>query len=183
MATLQVRLQDAMTRVATECKSLRTLINGNAADLATLKTTGKTNLVVAINELKDLCDSLAASGGATINDATRTSATQTWSINKIVAEFDLTSQAITDAVGGMKDEILGGAGEAYDTLQELKSLLDSEAGTLTAALGNRVRTDTAAQGLTTQQKQNARTNIDAYGSTELGNPDTNLVTVFETGLT
>jgi hypothetical protein len=56
------------------------------------------------------------------------------------------------------------------------------AATMTTALGNRVRVDTAAQGLTTQQKTNARTNIDAYGSVEIGNPDTDFVGVFNTAV-
>lgn len=179
MATLQVRLQDLATRIATECKGLRTLINGNAANLAALTFGAKTNIVVALNELKAELDSVASSGGATINDASNASTTQTWSITKIVSE-------LADTAAAVKAEILGGAGAAYDTLAELQALLEDNAGDLTSimtALGNRVRTDTAAQGLTTLEKSNARTNIDAYGSVEIGNPDANLVTVFETGLT
>lgn len=38
------------TRISTEVKALRTLINGNASDLSALNTTAKTNLVAAINE-------------------------------------------------------------------------------------------------------------------------------------
>lgn len=182
MATLQIRLQDLATRIATECKSIRTLVNGNAVDNAALLTTAKSNLVAAINELHADIDQLASAAGATINDSSTASTTQTWSITKLVSEFATTSTAIDDAVAAAKAEILGGAGAAYDTLAELKALLDTEAGTLTTALGLRVRVDVNNQGLTTQQKQNARTNIDAYGVTELGNPDTNLVTVFETGL-
>ena len=178
MSTLQQRLADLTTRIATECKAIRSLINGNAADNSALLTTAKTNLVAAINEVKQQANSLAASGGATINDAATSSTTQTYSIDKIHSEIASTAVATRDA-------ILGGAGAAYDTLQELKGLLDGEQSAIDAintALGNRVRTDVANQGLTTQAKQNARTNIDAYGSTELGNPDTNFVTTFESGL-
>lgn len=178
MATLQVRLQDLATRIATECKSIRTLINGNAANLNSLTTTTKTNLVAAINELKTTIDSVAASGGATINDASSSSTTQTWSINKIIDELNDTAVAV-------KNEILNGAGSAYDTLAELQALLEGDAAslaTINTALGNRVRTDTASQGLNTTQKSNARTNIDAYGSVEIGNPDTDFVSTFTTGL-
>lgn len=38
-------------RVAQECKALRTLLNGNAADLSALDTTDKASLVAAVNEL------------------------------------------------------------------------------------------------------------------------------------
>jgi hypothetical protein len=180
LSTLTVRLQDLATRVATECKSIRTLLDGNAADLTALTTTAKTNLVAAINEVKALCDSLAASGGATINDAATTSTTQTWSIDKIASE-------LTDTAAAVKNEILNGAGAAYDTLAELQALLEGDAADITAintALGNRVRTDTATQGLTTLQQSNARANIGAdITSTEIGNPDTDLVSTFEAGLT
>lgn len=177
MSTLTQRLTDLTVRFATECKSLRTLINGNAADNTALITTAKGNLVAAINEVKAQANSLAASGGATINDASTASATQTYSINKIKSEISSTAQAT-------KDAILGGAGAAYDTLKELQDLLvgeQSQLDTILAALGNRVRFD-EAQTLTTAQKAQARTNIDAYGSAEIGNPDTNFVTVFENGL-
>jgi hypothetical protein len=178
MATLTQRISDLATRIASECKSIRTLINGNAADNSALITTAKANLVAAINEVKSQANSLAASGGATINDSATASATQTYSIDKIRTEINSTAQAT-------KDAILGGAGAAYDTLKELQDLLTGEAQQITdimTALGNRVRTDTASQGLTTVQKGNARTNIDAYGSVELGNPDTDLASVFTTGL-
>ena len=49
--SLATNLSDAFTRVATENKALRTLINGNAANNAALTTTAKGNLVAAINEL------------------------------------------------------------------------------------------------------------------------------------
>ena len=81
--SLSTNLQTLATRVATECKSIRTLTNGNAADLSALTTSTKTNLVAALNELKAELDSVASSGGATINDASTTSTTQTWSVSKI----------------------------------------------------------------------------------------------------
>ena len=176
--TLQQRLADLATRIATECKALRTLINGNAADLAALATTAKGNLVAAINEVRQLAVDAGSSGGAEINDASAASADETWSINKI-------TQELADTHAAVKDEILNGAGAAYDTLAELQALLEGEAAdtaTIMTALGHRVRTDTAAQGLTALEKQNARTNIDAYGSVELGNPDADLVATFTAGL-
>lgn len=50
-----------------------------------------------------------------------------------------------------------------DTLNELAAALGDDpnfATTTATSLGNRVRTDTAAQGLTAQQKTNAKTNLD-----------------------
>lgn len=177
MATLQVRLQDLATRVATETKLIKTLLNGNAGSNVALITTAKGNLVLAINELKAEVDSLAASGGATINDASTASTTQTYSITKI-------RTSISEAQAAVKAEILGGAGAAYDTLQELKGLLDGATGdlsALTTALGNRLRFD-AVQSLTAPQKVQVNANAGSLSLVQSGDPDTNLVAVFEAGL-
>jgi len=174
MATLQVRLQDLATRIATEVKALRTLLNGNAADNSALITTVKTNLVAAINEVKTQANSLAASGGATINDAASSSSTQTYSIDKIVT-------SISEARAALKAEILGGAGAAYDTLQELKAFLDSNSGDIASLVANRLRFD-AAQSLTAPQKVQGNANLGSAALVDTGNLDTNLVTVFEAGL-
>lgn len=177
MATLQVRLQDLATRVATETKSIRTLLNGNAGSNVALITTAKGNLVAAINEVKTEVATLAAAGGATIDDASTASTTATYSVTKI-------RTSIAEAQAAVKAEILGGAGAAYDTLQELKGLLDGATGdlsALTTALGNRVRFD-AAQSLTAAQKIQANANAGSLSLADAGNPDTNLVTIFEAGL-
>lgn len=177
MATLQVRLSDLATRISTEVKALRTLLNGNASDNAALITTSKTNLVAAINEVKAQANSLAASGGATINDASGASTTQTYSVTKILT-------SISEAKAAVKAEILGGAGAAFDTLKELEDALAGSAGELTAlttALGNRLRFD-AAQALTAPQKVQANANLGSAALADTGNLDTNLVAVFEAGL-
>jgi hypothetical protein len=172
MATLETRLNNLATRVATECKSLRNLVNGNTADLSALTTTAKTSLVAALNELQSEIN--AVSGGAGINDSLSSSTTQTWSITKISSEITAAINVLTT-----------GAPAALNTLDELAAALGDDANfgsTVTTALGNRVRVDNNTQGLTLTQKQNARTNIDAYGSVEIGNPDADLVATFNTGL-
>ena len=84
---------------------------------------------------------------------------------------------ITNAVAA----VVGGAGAAYDTLVEIQGLLSTNDGaiaTITTALGNRVRTDTNAQGLDSTQKANARTNIDVYSKAEIGDVAADFVAVF-----
>lgn len=171
--SLQNRLTDLTTRIATEIKTLRTLINGNTVDLSALTTTAKGNLVAALNELKSDVDAAASSGGASINDV-GTSTASVWSSGR-------TNDAITTAIAVLTT----GAPAALDTLDELAAALGDDANfaaTITTALGNRVRTDTATQGLTTQQQQNARTNISVLSATEIGDPETNFVTTFNAGL-
>lgn len=67
MASLTTRLTDLTTRIATEFKSLRTLVNGNASTNAALKTTAKGNLVAAINEI---FDKAAGAGSGDMQKAT-----------------------------------------------------------------------------------------------------------------
>lgn len=168
--SLVTRVQDLATRIATECKALRTLINGNASDLAALTTTAKGNLVAALNEVKAIAD--AAGGGAVINDAA-TSMGATWSSQKISGEITAALSALTTGAPG-----------ALDTLDELAAALGDDANfaaTITTALGNRVRAD-AAQSFTAPQQAQARANIGAQEAALIGDPDTNFVTTFTTGL-
>lgn len=56
--SLVTNITNLTTRIATETKAIRTLVNGNTSTLASLTTTDKTNLVAAINEIKSLADSI-----------------------------------------------------------------------------------------------------------------------------
>ena len=164
MSTLATRIADLATRLATECKSIRTLVNGNATDLSALTTTQKASLVAAINELKSAIDNAGSS--ITISDSTTTT-TQVWSSSKV-------SSAIAQA----KSDLVNGAGAALDTLSELAAALGNDASfasTVTTALGYRLRFD-AAQTLTAGQKTQACTNLG------IGEPDTDFVTTFNSGL-
>ena len=164
MSSLQVRITDLATRVATEIKSVKTLVNGNAADLSALTTTQKTSLVAAINELKNAVDNAGSS--ITISDST-SSTTQVWSSSKIASEIQAAKDALTNGAAG-----------ALDTLAELASALGNDASfasTVTTALGYRLRFDTA-QTLTAGQKTQACANLG------IGEPDTDFVTTFNSGL-
>ena len=164
MSTLAARITDLATRLATECKSIRTLVNGNAADLSSLTTTQKTSLVAAINELKTAIDNSGSS--ITISDST-SSTTEVWSSSKVSA-----------AIAQAKSDLVNGAGAALDTLSELAAALGNDASfasTVTTALGYRLRFD-AAQTLTAGQKTQACTNLG------IGEPDTDFVTTFNSGL-
>lgn len=173
MSALVTRIGDLATRTATEIKSVRTLVNGNTANLASLNTTAKSSLVAALNEVLSVANQAVAAAGATIDDASLDSTTKTYSVAKI---RDLVSTSIA--------ALTAGAPTALDTLDELAAALGDDANfaaNVTTMLGNRVRFD-AAQTLTTAQKAQAKANIDAYGSAEIGDPDTNFVSTFNAGL-
>ena len=106
-----------------------------------------------------------SSGGVTLNvdlkdedDMTSNSATHAASQQSIKAYVDAEVSGLVDS-----------APSALNTLNELAAALGDDASystTISTALGNRVRVDTASQGLTSTQKSNARTNIgvDAAGT-------------------
>lgn len=170
MATLQTRLENLATRVGTECKALRTLINGNAADLSALTTTAKNNLVAALNELKAAID--AAGSAPEVNDAL-TNTTNTWS-----------SQKISDQITAAITALTTGAPGALDTLNELAAAIGDDASfasTVTTALGNRLRFD-AAQTLTAPQKVQGNANLGSASLVDTGTLDTDFVAVFNTAV-
>jgi hypothetical protein len=180
--SLQTRLSDLATAVATDVKQLRTWITGSSSgNLAGLTTTDKSNLIAAINEVK------AGSSGAP-PDASETvkGIVELASLAEVAAGVDTTRVVTPEGVRqeriALKGEILGaGVPAALDTLDELAAALADDANfaaSTTTALANRVRVDTAAQGLDATQQGNARTNIAAVGTADIGNPDTDLVAVY-----
>lgn len=118
---------------------------------------------------------------SSIIDDTTPSASSVYSSTK-------TDTQISAAVAGLVDAAPG----TLDTLNELAAALGDDANfatTINTSLGNRVRVDTAAQGLDATQQGNARTNIAAAAaadltalSTAVGPTDTDYVALFEAGL-
>lgn len=138
--SLLTRITALINSIATDIKDVYAKI-GN---LNTLQTTTKSSLVGAINEIK-------ASGSLQINDSTP-SAITTFSGTAIDSK-------IATAKTEVKNEILGSASAAYDTLQEIQAQMEAD--------------DTAAASLTTAVGQRP-----TY--TETGNLDTDLVQLYNT---
>jgi len=138
--SLLTRITALINSIATDIKDVYAKI-GN---LNTLQTTTKSSLVGAINEIK-------ASGGLQINDSTPSVST-TFSGTAIDSK-------IATAKTEVKNEILGSASAAYDTLQEIQAQMEAD--------------DTAAASLTTAVGQRP-----TY--TETGNLDTDLVQLYNT---
>lgn len=213
---LSAQINNLAIRIAKECK----LIYTKLGDTLQLNTDVKTSLVAAINSLKTNYDNAVTSIGANTTaitaaqeaitalqtkvngliDDTTASTTKTYSSSKIDSE-------ILEAKNEVKNDLLGGAGTAYDTLKELADLITTNKDAITAlqklAAGH-VKYD-AAQELTEVQKKQARDNIGAITASEvdtsgleakvtantteistlktnLGDLNTNFVTVFETEL-
>ena len=163
--SLTTQISNLAVRVATECKSIRSV----TGDKTALTTTDKTTLVAAINEIK----AAMASAAGILDTASAGDTSHTWSADKIVAQL-----------AAVKSEILSGAPAAYDTLLEIANQLatdDGAIGGLLTAVGNRVAFD-QVQTLTAPQKAQAISNIGAILAADVGDVTTNFVTTFEAGL-
>ncbi len=132
---------------------------------------------------------------ADVTDATNVDAagavmnsdSSTASMGFVVDEDDLTSNSATkvptqQSVKAYVDTevsgIVSSAPAALNTLNELAAALGDDAAfstTVSTALGNRVRVDTSTQGLTSTQKSNARTNIDAASTDAATTSDNGLM--------
>lgn len=164
MATLDGQIQALATQLGTDIKQIIT----NQGNLSALTTTQKASLVLAINEIK------AELGTIDVNliDDSAPSSTKTYSSSKIVSEIQTKCQEV-------KDALLGGAGEAFDTLKELADLIEQNQDlieSLQTLAGSHVRYD-AAQELSPQQKTQARTNIGAADDTDYQTTKTAVGTV------
>lgn len=168
----EVSSKPAVIAAGVDAAAARTAIGAGTSNLAigtTASTAKAGNYVPTWTEVSSKPVVIAA--GATAADArTVISVSSTSEMNS----------AITTAINNLID----GAPIAFDTLKEIADYLaanDTAVGSLTSALANRVRVD-AAQSFTEPQKLQGRSNIDVYSKSEIGNPETNLVGVFEAAL-
>lgn len=182
--TMMNRLADLITAIGTDYKQFRTWITGSTTgDLSTLTTVNKTSLLAAINEVNGKPSSAPPDATDTVKGVVELA-----TLAEVAAGTDtvraVTSAGVRQERIALRQEILGtGVPTALDTLDELAAALADDANfaaTTTTALANRVRVDTATQALTTLQQSNARTNIAAVGSLEIGNPETDLVALYTT---
>lgn len=174
------------TRVGTEFKTIRTLITGSGTgDLTGLTTTTKTSVVAALNEVNAKPSSAPPNASTTVPGIIEI-ATLAEVGTGTSAVLAVTPQGVKQETDAVKSFLLGpGAPAALDTIDELAAAIGDDgnfATTMTTALGNRVRTDTAAQGLNTTQQSNARTNIAVYSTTEIGDPNTDFAAAFVAAL-
>ena len=98
--------------------------------------------------------------------------------------WDPTNYALKTYVDGKIQNLVGSSPAALDTLNELAAAINNDAGfagTVTAALGNRVRVDVNNQGLDATQQANARTNIGAVAKS--GDTMTGDLTIYRAGAT
>ena len=148
----QQRLSALITSIKNETKSIRTFVTGTASGDATGLNTAAGNLVAAINEVKATADS---AGGSSVDDASNNT-TDAWSGSKVASSI---ATAITNALEGedlseVADAIAAAAAERADLATS------ASVDTLSATVANKANSS------------------DIYTQAQLGNPDTDLVTLW-----
>lgn len=191
--SLQTNLTSFAARSGAEDKALRTLINGNLADLSALTTTDKTNLVNAINELvaatpdlslallkaNNLSDIVDAAIARTNLDI-KSTAEITSEITAAIATVTLASlNGLTQAEVDTRIQlVVDSAPAALDTLNELAAALGDDpnfAATLTTQMGKKVDVSVAQTFTAAEQLQGCE-------NLGIGDPETDYVSIFEAAL-
>lgn len=197
--TLDIRLSDLITRVGTEFKTVKasvSSVDGHVGTLSNLTTTAKSSLVDALNELVGA----VGGAGAQIDDGSLSTLT-TWSSDKSDSE-------ITARISAAVNSLVGAAPGTLDTLGEIATALGDDANvaaTLTALITTKAD-DSAVVKLTgAQTVAGVKTFSSApavpdssftiakvagltaslatkQDSAAIGNPDSDLVTLFETAI-
>lgn len=184
------------TNLTATLSASNTIIVSDTGTDATIPAVDGTNAGVMTPTMKTKLDGIeaaadvtdAANIGSSVHGAsTKATPVAADAIPMIDSEASNVLKKITYAnlAAAVTAIIVDGAPGTLDTLNELAAALGDDAGAITAintALGNRVRTDTAAQGLNGTQQTNARTNIAAAGAVDVGDTSTDFVTVFEAAL-
>lgn len=182
--SLETRLSDLVTAIGTDIKQLRTWITGSSSgSLTGLTTTTKTDLISAINEV----NAKPTSGSPADASTTVKGIIEIATLAEVTTGTDtvraVTPEGVRQERVALKAEILGaGVPAALDTLDELAAALADDANfaaSTATALGNRVRVD-AVQAFTAPEQAQARANINAVWSTDIGNPDADLVALYTT---
>src|SRR6188768_411987 len=189
----EVGAASGATNLAATLSATQTVVTSDTGTDATIPSVDGTNAGVMTPTMKSKLDGIEAAAdvtdagnvGSTIHGAsTKAAAVDADTLALIDSEAAnvLKKLSIANLKNVIQAMIQTGAPATLDTLDELAAALGDDPNaitTITTALGNRVRTDTAAQGLNGTQQSNARTNIAAQASSEIGNTATDFVAIFE----
>ncbi|SHH06484.1 hypothetical protein [Bradyrhizobium erythrophlei] len=143
-------LSQAIQQMLADTQAARDAAKGyrdNAADSANQTSSDKTAIALMKSDTLAARDAAAASAAAA----------KVWDPTNYYQKTEVDAEVNAKVAG-----LVNSAPSTLDTLQELASALGNDANfstTVTASLGNRVRVDTNAQGLTAAQQLNARTNL------------------------
>jgi hypothetical protein len=167
----QEQVEDYVDGLLTAGSNISLTYNDSGGTLTIAST--DTNTQLSTEEVQDIAGPLVATGGTkTFIAVTYDDANNNMDFVVPVLDEDnmasnsatnlATQQSIKTYVDTEIADLVDSAPAALDTLNELAVALqsnDSDITTITTALGNRLRVDTASQGLTSTQQSNALTNL------------------------
>lgn len=183
------------TNLTATLSATNTIIVSDTGTDATIPAVDGTNAGVMTPTMKSKLDGIEASAdvtdagnvGSSIHGATAKTApvgADTLPLIDSEASNVLKKVSVTNLASFITAILIDSAPGTLDTLNELAAALGDDpnfATTINTALGNRVRVD-AAQGLNGTQQTQARSNISAVSSTDVGDTSTDFVAVFEAAL-
>lgn len=149
--SLETNLKNLAQSIGNEMKSLRTMLNGNVADLQALTTADKGTIVGAINEINAAVEAIAEGGGAAIDDGNVSTST-VWSSSKTRSEIDAKSSI---------DDTKSSTTTTYSS-SKTESVATAAAGALindTTASGTRVYSSTKTEARITAATAQLKTDL------------------------
>lgn len=183
------------TNLTATLSATNTIIVSDTGTDATIPAVDGTNAGVMTPTMKSKLDGIEASAdvtdagnvGSSIHGTTAKTApvgADTLPLIDSEASNVLKKVSVTNLASFVTAILIDSAPGTLDTLNELAAALGDDpnfATTINTALGNRVRVD-AAQGLNGTQQTQARSNIGAVSTTDVGDTATDFVAVFEAAL-
>jgi ABC-type phosphate/phosphonate transport system ATPase subunit len=132
------------------------------------KVLSASKTLALISTAKTELEAFANSAASGIIDDTSTGTDKVLSASKITALLAALDNAAKNYASAAKSDLLNGADSAYDTLKEIQTFLQENAGVLDALeqAGLNKVSFTELQSLSPEQKQTARTNIGAITAAE-----------------
>lgn len=132
------------------------------------KVLSASKTLALIGAAKTELQTFASNAASGIIDDTSTGTDKVLSASKITALLAALDTAAANYAAAVKTDLLGGADGAYDTLKEIQTFIQANAGVLTAleTAGMNKVSFTELQTLSPAQKQTARTNIGAITADE-----------------
>lgn len=148
--------------LAVYTKRLTVALGGDFSNITTPGGYTGDSIVTILANLQTQINTLNSTTAGLIDDVGTTAADKTWSSQKIASE-------ILTAIQGLRNQLVGDAGEALDTIYELAEALQNNSGYITTLLDEVSKSiKHTVQTLTLEQQLQARLNIAAASSALVG---------------
>ena len=169
-------IETGFNAVVTGINNVKAIIGPGATPLNQLTTTDKTNIINAMNEIKLAADNAASSGGAQIDDGSENNV-NVWSGSKISSELSALSASVIA-------QIVNGAPEAADAMNELYAFIQSNEGSIVTMLAEQSKRVAVnqSQSFSAAEKVQGNANLGSLSLVQFGPVDTDYAAIVNAGL-